>query len=622
MPPAAGRGTTWLAVWLSLAAVACATPINVTRVDPAIIQRSLATSAVANAKPSDTTRTVLEEEGLFGRFADDPKGTLEHLHAAVVSGRRGVRTLFALAELSFIRGLDTGDRRYYLGAAVYAWAYLFPEDPKAEPDRFDRRLRDAADLYNHAVAEAFKSEDRATVDLRAGVFPLAFGEIAVAFDPAMLAWRGRELGPFVSVAELEVRGLRARYRESGLGAPLAAGVKPIDPQILKYDLLGPQVKVPVTALLRLPRGTAHLAGPRLAGTLTLHVSIETEEVAVDGRTIPLESEPTATLAYTLSDAPIWGRELGGFFNSLVPQPGARAQLGAISPYRPGLIPVVFVHGTASSPARWAQMYNRLANDEAISKRYQFWFFGYDSGAPIPYSARVLRDSLREAIQSLDPDGRDTAIRNMVLIGHSQGGLLVKMTVISTGSRLWDGVSKEPLENLKLKDETRADLRAMMFIEPLPFVTRVVFMSTPHRGSFQARNVVADLFRRIVTLPVSVTRTAKELVEGNPDAFHIVASPSLTSLDQMNPLRPFIRTLAQIPVVPGVRVHSIIAAKGTGPLEKEDDGVVAYSSAYIDGTESTLVVHSGHSSQETPEGIEEVRRILTLHATSREAQHAR
>src|SRR5262245_50338813 len=528
-------GVAVLAAWLSLTTIACSTPISVTKVDPAIIQRELATSAVADGEPSDATRTVLEEEGLIGLFKDDPVATLDKLHDAVVSGRRRSRALFALAELSYIHGVKTGDRRYYLGAAVYAWAFLFPENPQDEPDRFDGRLRDAADVYNHALAAAFKSDDGAIVELRSGVFQLPFGEIEVTFDPSMLKWRGRELGPFVSVAELEVRGLRARYRESGLGAPLAAGVRPIDPQHLQYDLLGPNVKIPVTALLRLPRGIDHLDNPRLQATLTLYVPSEVDKVTVDGRAIPLANEPTATLAYALSDSPIWSRELGGFFKSLIPKPGARAQLGAITPYRPGLIPVVFVHGTASSPARWAQMYNRLANIARIEGKYQFWFFAYDTGAPIPYSARVLRDSLSEAVRSLDPEGRDDALKHMVLIGHSQGGLLTKMTVISTGSKLWDGIAKEPLDDLKLSDTTRADLRAMMYIEPLPFVERVVFMSTPHRGSFKARNVVTNLFRRIVSLPVDVARTGKEMATDNPDAFRVPdVSGSITSLDNMNP----------------------------------------------------------------------------------------
>ena len=48
---------------------------------------------------------------------------------------------------------------------------------------------------------------------------------------------------------------------------------------------------------------------------------------------------------------------------------------------------------------------------------------------------------------LDPEGKDAALRRMVLIGHSQGGLLVKMQSISTGDRLWNAVSRKPLDEL-------------------------------------------------------------------------------------------------------------------------------------------------------------------------------
>jgi hypothetical protein len=42
-------------------------------------------------------------------------------------------------------------------------------------------------------------------------------------------------------------------------------------------------------------------------------------------------------------------------------------------------------------------------------------------------------------------------------------------------------------------------------------------------------------------------------------------------------------------------------------------VVEYKSAHIEGVASELVVRSGHSTQGTPETIEEVRRILYEHA---------
>ena len=96
------------------------------------------------------------------------------------------------------------------------------------------------------------------------------------------------------------------------------------------------------------------------------------------------------------------------------------------PYRPGQIPVVLVHGTASSPARWAEMLNELQNDPILKDRIQFWLFTYNTSNPILLSARDLRVALTKARQDFDPDGRDPALRDMVLIGHSQGGLLARL----------------------------------------------------------------------------------------------------------------------------------------------------------------------------------------------------
>ena len=100
------------------------------------------------------------------------------------------------------------------------------------------------------------------------------------------------------------------------------------------------------------------------------------------------------------------------------------------------------------------MYNRLQADPEIRSRFQFWFFQYDSGQPIALSALRLREALTAAVARLDPEGRDPALRQMVLIGHSQGGLLVKMQAIHTGDQLWNAVSRKPLEELELSDETR------------------------------------------------------------------------------------------------------------------------------------------------------------------------
>ena len=85
----------------------------------------------------------------------------------------------------------------------------------------------------------------------------------------------------------------------------------------------------------------------------------------------------------------------------------------------------------------------------------------------------------------------------------------------------------------------------------------------------------------------------------------------SAVDNMSPRHHFVRALQKIPVDPRVKVNSIIAVEGDGPLEQGNDGVVEYSSAHIEPVESELVVKWNHSLQGRPETIEEIRRILRL-----------
>lgn len=134
--------------------------------------------------------------------------------------------------------------------------------------------------------------------------------------------------------------------------------------------------------------------------LDLYPESETETVTIAGRSIPLELEPSAALAWGLQEAPPWERELKGFFGSVF-HVGSAPQLVSLVPHRHGRVPVVFVHGTASSVGRWAEMVNVLWADPAIRERYEFWFFSYDTGNPIVYSSMLLRDAEVRRILLLD-----------------------------------------------------------------------------------------------------------------------------------------------------------------------------------------------------------------------------
>ena len=108
----------------------------------------------------------------------------------------------------------------------------------------------------------------------------------------------------------------------------------------------------------------------------------------------------------------------------------------LHPHKVGRIPVVLVHGTASSPARWAELINELENDPRFWENYEIWLFMYNTGNPIAYSAMLLRDNLLRVVKELDPDGKGSRPQQIVVMGHSQGGLLTKMTVIDSGMHLW------------------------------------------------------------------------------------------------------------------------------------------------------------------------------------------
>ena len=126
------------------------------------------------------------------------------------------------------------------------------------------------------------------------------------------------------------------------------------------------MQVPLTALLRIAEARRALVqGEPLTGTLELHLAWDEESVSIAGEQVPLENEPTAALALTFTGVPVFEVETLGFLGRLSGVLKERPPLVSTTPYRPGLIPVVFVHGTGSSIVRWAEMYNRLQADPEI-----------------------------------------------------------------------------------------------------------------------------------------------------------------------------------------------------------------------------------------------------------------
>jgi pimeloyl-ACP methyl ester carboxylesterase len=598
----------------------CATkPVGADRVSTRIAYEQVEKNALNSGEPSAYTVSLLHHFNLDELAKTHPEEAVCALYErALKTKNRDV--IFALAEMSYyageqIRGSlkawDPRDaRQFYLGSAVYAYLYLFSDDYGPKPDAFDRRFRAACDLYNYGLGLGLTEwrSTNAIAELKDGVRRLPVGEIDLHLDASHFPWPLSVAEGFLIADQFVVRGLSVRNRDPGMGTPLIAVGH-------KSEELRLRRAFPATVFLRLQGSLAELSSGKSRGDLELYAGYDDTTIEVAGEKVPLENDLTAPAALMLNQSFAWKVERLQF---LRPGAGLKSQLIASEPYRPGKIPLVFVHGTFSSPVWWAEMVNTLRADPEIRKRYQIWQFLYSSSKPVVVSAAELRDALSERIKTLDPDGKDAALRDMALIGHSQGGLLCKLCVTDTGDKLWKVFSEKPPEELNLTTNQLEMIERYCFFEALPFVKRVIFISTPHRGSFMAKNFVRNLVRRLITVPSSVVQKSKELVAGTDENKLppvLRGSKMPTSLDGMAPDNPFALALVEIPPAPGTTAHSIISIDGDEQPPDGDDGVVKYTSAHVDYAESEFIVRSFHSCQDKPETIEEVRRILHEHLTN-------
>jgi hypothetical protein len=610
-----------LIAYAVVALAGCVTPIGVTRVDPRTAQYELTANALNSDRPSSFSARELLNLDLFELFDDNPKEALARLHKRLAPTGDEDR-LFALAELSFLYAENSGDRSYYRAATAYAWAFLLPGKYGTPPRAIDPRGRWAVDIYNRALAGSLASADGENVVLQSGEYVLPFGELKVSFDERDLLWTGFRLKEFVPAAELQVRGLRNRYRDPGVGAPLVAALEPVETSAsAQFKRIPPRLKIPVSVFLRYDDARAALVSGKLAGKLELYNPDSARTVKIRDVDVPIEYEITSALASTLEGAPVWDFEIAGFRSgdfALLGQKEAGDGLSMMGPHRFGRIPVVLVHGTASSPARWAEMANEINNDPKLFDRYELWYFIYNTGNPIAYSAKLLRDALKKTVAEIDPEGKDPGLKQMIVMGHSQGGLLTKMTTIDSGMRLWP-FSVSP-EELDVDQETREFLTDGLVIKPLPFVKRVIFVATPHRGSYLALGILGRIGAWLVNLPGRLTKLSVALLTLQAKGlFQGTVSGIPTSIDNMNPTNLFIRNLSSIPIADGIVAHSIIAVDSDAPLSEAGDGVVKYMSAHIDGVASEKIVRSSHSVQGNPEAILEVKRILLEHTKQASTQ---
>ena len=600
----------WLVPALLLAG-GCATPVGVTTLGRNYGYEQIDRCALNSATFSSHTANVLHRYDLARLYKTSPTRALIELHGRACNDSRR-DALFALAEMAYLQGKrgrsSTVDgrrltsRNYFAAAVVYAYLFLNSGDPGATANFFDRRYRIASDLYNRGLGYSVTLRD-APVSGSEHVIELPVGRILMRNGHTDFPKPLSSYKTVISADRFKIHGLTVRNRGAGMGSP-----------IILVDEAPSKSPVPAnssaTVFIRVLGGLRDMQAG-VTCELDLYSPAVSDAVTVNGVRIPLEVDMTTPIAYALNNPLYWQLDLALFrLGQAAFEPGIYPG----GPYQPGKIPVLWVHGTMSSPVWWSEMWNTLQGDPVLNKRYQHWFFLYNSAKPIMQSADQLRQALTENVRRLDPEGRDPALRQMVVIGHSQGGLLTKATAVTTGDVLIRAATGKGIAELGLSPEDEKLVRAHTELTPLPEVKRVVFLSTPHRGSFLAGGFARRLGKRFIRLPQQAVQTTAEFMRLVPKVGADVRLAT-TSLDSMAPDNPAMLALAEVPVRSPVHAHSIIAIKGDEQPPEGDDGVVRYTSAHIEGVDSEMVVRSGHSCQGHPQTIEEVRRILLVHLSA-------
>jgi hypothetical protein len=291
------------------------------------------------------------------------------------------------------------------------------------------------------------------------------------------------------------------------------------------------------------------------------------------------------------------------------------------PYHPDKIPVVFVHGLLSTPATWMETMNELDQIPGIKERYQFWFYMYPTSGSIVLNGTDLRENLQRTVHHLDPKNANPALKRMVLIGHSMGGLLARLQVVYSDDKLYSGLCRVPFNELQGKPSVLELARKTLFFEPNPNISHVVYIGTPHNGSPLSFTPTGRLGSLIAHTPSWQKNFRSELNEHNPSAFlpafKIQSQPN--SIDMLGFENPFLKVFQGLRPSEHIQVHSIAGDLSQLFESRKGDSVVPLSSALATKSDTVTIVEERHMElHHHPKTISEITRILQQNITEVDA----
>lgn len=578
-------------------------------------------SGVSSNKLSLLTMRYLKSNDLDEKFEDSPLVVIYDLDNRLLA-YKSRELAYYLSELCYLAGnsLDMEDPEFakmYASALVYSYTYLFDSKAIPAPDPFSAEFRFALLTYNRSLAQLvrYAKKNRKLANVTDLNLPLIRGSLVMDSAEVETSWRPQNFLQIEVAYDFKTKGFSNHISKYGIGTPLILIRKfpENEPQKrIQYEFInGVGQAYPGTAFVSLEEsylGNRDLMN--LKAKIHVYDPVFRDRIEFEGMNLPMESDTTTPLAYMLTIAQKRDSLLAIFDGETSI---SRKGLYLVYPYRKDKIPVVFVHGLASSPFIWFPMINELLADPAIKEKYQFWVYWYPTVNPMLLSAADFRDTLYDLRKVYDPKNEHKSFDRMVLIGHSMGGLIAKLAVTKGRKEEWMTAANVPYSAYdSMSEEYKKEIKRVFDFDPVPFVKRVVFIATPHRGSNLAEGILGTIARFLFILPKEVAKKFQEgykfLIVNHKEGDLV---PGIYGVDGLAPKSLFMKVTGEYK--PLVKFHSIIGNSKLADLDWISDSVVPYESSHLEHPESELLIQSEHSVQNHLPTFLEVKRILKEHA---------
>lgn len=285
------------------------------------------------------------------------------------------------------------------------------------------------------------------------------------------------------------------------------------------------------------------------------------------------------------------------------------------PYDKNRIPLIMIHGILSTPEALMDMAEAIDAQPDLYNQYQIWHYFYPTGIPWLATAHDFRDSFRKLTKKLDPQQNHANIKKTVIVAHSMGGLITRVSVTEPKDAIARTyLGKYQAERFFTKPQ-RDILDQYFHYQPLTEPEKIIFLSVPHGGSRLANGLFSWAANKLISIPAGILKGAAKTLQITPDPDNQNIADTLrliteeNSVNQLQPKNPAIKAISHLPLPKHIEFHSIIGDIGPFNLRFFTDGVVSYPSSHLENVSSETVVYSAHDICDTKAAIDRVIKIL-------------